>query len=183
MSLGLFPALHPRMQNNELSFIHQIQSKIHFIRGHRVMLDSDLAELYGVETRAINQAVRRNFKRFPADFAFQLSEIETKNLRSQFVISSLHGGTRYTTFAFTEQGIAMLSSVLRSETAVMVNIEIMRAFVKMKHSETETQAIWQKIDQLEKKYDANFSGVFEAIRQIMAGEPANRHHKIKPPSE
>jgi len=147
------------------------------------MLDSDLAALYHVEKRSLNQAVRRNLNRFPPDFMFQLDEIEEKNLKSQIVISSLHGGSRHQSFAFTEQGVAMLSSVLRSETAVMVNIEIMRAFVKMKSFESANQAIWQKFDQLEKKYDANFAGVFEAIRQIMTGEPPNRHHKIKAPSE
>lgn len=147
------------------------------------MLDSDLAGLYSVETGALNRSVRRNLNRFPNDFMFQLNEIEEENLRCQIGISSLHGGKRYITHAFTEQGIAMLSSVLRSETAVMVNIEIMRAFVKMKSFESANQVVWQKFDQLEKKYDANFSGVFEAIRQIMAGEPPNQHRKIKAPSE
>ncbi|MBS1959537.1 MAG: ORF6N domain-containing protein [Bdellovibrionales bacterium] len=172
------------MENTQIPLTQKIQAKIHVIRGLRVMLDIDLAELYGVETKVLNQAVKRNVERFPADFMFQLAEIDGKNLRSQIVTSSLgYGGRRYLPFAFTEQGIAMLSSVLRSETAIQVNIEIMRAFVKMKALESENHAIWQKIDQLEKKYDANFSGVFEAIRQIMAGEPPNQHRKIKSPSE
>ncbi len=174
------------MQNQETSVIQIIHSKIYFIRGQRVMLDSDLAELYGVETKVLNQAVKRNLMRFPLDFMFQLSEIEAEFSRSQSV--TLNGAVRgknikYLPYAFTQEGIAMLSSVLRSETAVMVNIEIMRAFVKMKNSEAENQAIWQKIDQLEKKYDANFSGVFEAIRQLVAGEPPNQHQKIKPMNE
>lgn len=149
------------------------------------MLDADLAELYGVETKALNQAVRRNPERFPTDFMFQLTEIEAKNImRSQFV-TAYHPKTnlRFRALAFTEQGIAMISSVLRSNTAINVNIEIMRTFVKIKSFESENKAIWEKFDQLEKKYDSNFSGVFEAIRQLMAGEPPNQHRKIKAPNE
>lgn len=173
------------MKKYDLSLIEQIKPKIHFIRGFRVMLDSDLAELYCVETKALNQAVRRNLERFPPDFMFQLIDIERQNLRrSQSVTGSRPGmNLRFLPFAFTEQGIAMLSTVLRSETAIKVNIEIMRAFVKMKSLESENQAVWQKFDQLEKKYDASFSGVFEAIREIAAGELPNQHRKIKPASE
>jgi hypothetical protein len=171
------------MNKKEDAFLSAIQSKIHVIRGQRVMLDSDLAKLYGVETKALNQAVKRNFDRFPNDFCFQLSEIEEKNLRSQFVTSSSYGGKRYASIVFTEQGIAMLSSVLKSKTAVHVNIEIMRVFVRLKNIEIGNQSVWIKIDQLEKKYDANFSGVFEAIRQIMGGEIPNEHRKVKPLSE
>ena len=113
----------------------QVQNKIFSIRNHKVMLDFDLAELYGVETKVLNQAVKRNIVRFPIDFMFQLTKIEYENLRSQIVTSSW-GGTRYTPFAFTEQGVAMLASVLKSETAIQVNIGIVRAFVAIRQSLT-----------------------------------------------
>lgn len=149
------------------------------------MLDSDLAELYEVETGALNRAVRRNFKRFPPDFLFKIKDLEQETLRCQIGILEKGRGkySKYQSFAFTQEGIAMLSSILRSETAVMVNVEIMRTFVKMKNTESENQAIWLKFDDLEKKYDANFSGVFEAIRQIMSAELPNQHRKIKPLNE
>ncbi len=112
-----------------------IQSKIHLIRGQKVMLDRDLAEMYGVETRVLNQAVKRNIERFPADFLFQLSDLEFQNWKSQFVISnSINMGLRKKPFAFTELGVAMLSSVLNSKTAIQVNIAIMRAFVAIRQS-------------------------------------------------
>jgi len=111
-----------------------IQDMIYEIRDQKVMLDSDLARLYGTELRSLNQAVKRNVKRFPSDFMFQLTEHEWVNLRSHFVISSLiHGGRRYMPYVFTEQGIAMLSSVINSERAIEVNINIMRAFVRLRH--------------------------------------------------
>jgi len=173
------------MQNQEVSILQKIQSKIYFIRGHRVMLDSDLAELYQVPVKRLNEQVRRNIERFPTDFMFQLTEIESESLRSQFATLETGRGkySKYQFLAFTQEGIAMLSSVLRSETAVLVNVEIMRAFVKMKNSESENRAVWQKFDDLEKKYDANFGGVFEAIRQIIESELPNQHRKIKPLSE
>ncbi len=117
-------------EENEKALValETIQSKIYEIRGMKVMLDFDLAKLYGVEKRALNQAVKRNFTRFPVDFMFQLDAKEYENLKSQFVISSW-GGNRYKPYAFTEQGVAMLSSVLHSETAININIAIMRAFV------------------------------------------------------
>lgn len=149
------------------------------------MLDSDLAELYGVETGALNRAVRRNFERFPPDFAFQLVENEWEVLRCHFGILRSGWGEhrKFLPFVFTQEGIAMLSGVLRSETAVKANIEIMRTFVRIKNSESENKALWMKIDQLEKKYDSNFSGVFEAIRELRSGEIPNRHGKIKPMGE
>ena len=174
------------MEKIDTSITQKIQPKIYFIRNFRVMLDSDLAELYGVETKVLNQAVRRNLERFPPDFMMQLTVTEAEFSRSQIVTlnDQVQGkNIKYLPYVFTEQGIAMLSSVLRSDTAIKVNIEIMRAFVKLKALESENQAIWQKFDQLEKKYDANFSGVFEAIRQIIAGELPNQHNKIKTPSE
>ena len=136
----------------------------------RVMLAPDLAALYKIETRALQQAVRRNPDRFPADFAFTLTEAEFAILRSQTVTSSW-GGSRYPPMAFTEQGVAMLSSVLRSAEAIAVNIEIMRTFVKLRAMLVEHSDLKRKLDALEKKYDDNFRMVFDAIHQLM-DEPA-----------
>jgi hypothetical protein len=133
-----------------------------------VLLDQDLASLYGVETKVLNQAVRRNKARFPADFMFQLTAVETANLKSQIVTSRSHGGRRKATSAFTEQGVAMLSSVLRSPRAIAVNVEIMRAFVEMRRVLDSTERLARKLDSLERKYDGQFSVVFEAIRELAA---------------
>jgi len=140
------------------------------IRNVRVMLDQDLAALYAVETRALNQAVHRNAERFPADFMFRLTAQEALSLRSQFVILDRGRGRhrKFLTFAFTEQGVAMLSSVLRSPRAIAVNIEIMRAFVEMRRSLETTAGLARRLDALEKRYDRQFKRVFEAIRQLMA---------------
>jgi len=146
--------------------IDAIAQNIHLIRGHKVLLGMDLAGLYAVEHRALMQAVRRNPQRFPEDFMFQLSPEEWENLKSQFVISSW-GGLRTRPHAFTEQGVAMLSSVLRSERAIQVNVEIMRAFVRLRQILTEHKALADRLDALEQKYDANFKAVFDAIRQLM----------------
>jgi len=146
----------------------QIQNSIHLIRGQKVMLSADLAELYGVADKVLNQAVKRNAERFPADFMFSLTRQEVANLRSQIVTSSLgHGGRRYLPFAFTEQGVAMLASVLRSPRAVKVNIEIIRAFVHLRQLLGTHADLARKLESLEKKYDAQFKVVFEAIRQLM----------------
>lgn len=132
------------------------------------MLDSDLAELYEVPTRRLNEQVKRNITRFPADFMFQLTDKEADNLRSQIATSSsAHGGRRYLPFVFTEQGVAMLSSVLNSERAVQVNIAIMRAFVKLREMIASHKDLARKLDSLEKKYDAQFKIVFDAIRELM----------------
>ena len=145
-----------------------IESKIYLICGQKVMLDSDLSELYGVPTRVLVQAVKRNTNRFPPDFMFQLENHEVINLRSQIVISSLgHGGRRYHPYAFTEQGVAMLSSVLSSDRAVEVNIQIMRAFVKLREMIATHKDLAKKLEELEKKYDGQFQIVFEAIRELM----------------
>ena len=149
-----------------------IAARIHLIRGLRVMLDSDLAELYGVQTRVLNQAVSRNIDRFPPDFAFQLAPAEVTHLRSQLVISSVHGGPRYAPRAFTEQGVAMLSSVLRSRWAIDVNVAIMRAFVHLREMLTSHAELARRIDELEQKYDGNFTAVFDAIRQLTAPVPS-----------
>ena len=173
---------------------------VFFIRGEKVMLDSDLARLYGVEARALNQAVARNRKRFPADFMFQLMPGEYESLRSQTVISKKggttddlsqsvmsslrrrdqrlrsqimtskkgRGGRRFRPYAFTEQGVAMLSSVLRSSRAVEVNIAIMRTFVQLRRLMDTNRDLARKIEALEKKYDEQFAVVFDAIKELIA---------------
>ena len=144
----------------------EIELSILTLRGQRVMLSSDLARIYGVEPRTLMQAVKSNSERFPADFIFQLELEEWQNLKSQFVISSW-GGVRTAPYAFTEQGIAMLSSVLRSPQAVQVNIEIMRAFVRLRRILSEHQEISQRLNDLESRYDQQFKAVFDAIRALM----------------
>ncbi len=147
----------------------RIEQRILLIRGQKVMLDEDLARLYGVPTRRLNEQVRRNLDRFPADFMFQLTPKETEVLRSQFATSKPErGGRRYPPLAFTEQGVAMLSSVLRSPRAVQVNIAIMRAFVRLREILSSHRDLARKLESLEKKYDAQFRAVFDAIRQLMS---------------
>ncbi len=145
----------------------RIEKRIYFIRQQKVMLSIDLAVLYEVEPRVLIQAVKRNIERFPEDFMFQLSEKKFADLKSQIVISSWGGLRRATPYAFTEQGVAMLSSVLRSKRAIQVNIEIMRTFVKLKQMLASDAALARKLTALEKKYDAQFKVVFDAIRQLM----------------
>ena len=141
----------------------QIVERIFYIRTQKIMFDFDLAQMYGVETRALKQAVRRNLTRFPKDFMFVLNRKEVTNLVSQNVIpsKSMLGGA--TPMVFTEQGVSMLSSVLKSRQAVKVNISIMRAFVQMRQFLTENKELARKVQELEKKYDSNFELVFEAI--------------------
>jgi len=147
--------------------IETIQRSILFIRKEKVMLDTDLAVLYGVETRVLVQAVKRNIERFPDDFMFQLSTEEFSFLRSQSVTSSPWGGRRYPPYAFTEQGVAMLSSVLKSKRAVQVNVEIMRTFVQLRQMTAGHKALARRLHQLEQKYDKQFSVVFDALRELM----------------
>ena len=165
----------PSLKTTVASLIpaERIEQKILLIRGMKVLLDADLAELYCVETKVLTRAVRRNLDRFPADFLFQLTSEEFDNLRSQFGTSSEWGGRRYLPYAFTEQGIAMLSSVLRSPRAVVANIEIMRAFVRLRQILASHEQLQHKLTELERKYDGQFKVVFEAIRQLMAddGQP------------
>jgi len=159
----------------------RIERSILLIRGHKVMLDSDLASLYGVETKKLVQAVKRNLDRFPEDFMFQLTDEEFAVLRSQFVTSNEpagRGGRRYPPYAFTEQGVAMLSSVLRSPRAVAVNIEIMRAFVRLRRMLASHAELARKLDALEGKYDAQFKVVFDAIRELM--QPPKATTKRRP---
>jgi hypothetical protein len=143
----------------------QVERSIYLVRGHKVILDRDLAALYGVETRVLNQAVRRNVNRFPEDFMLRLSREEIRNI-SQFVISSGFKKSP-SVFAFTEQGVAMLSSVLRSPRAVAVNVEIMRAFVRLREMLASNAELADRLRALEKKYDKRFKVVFQAIRQLM----------------
>jgi hypothetical protein len=150
------------------------------VRGHKVMLDADLATLYGVETRALIQAVKRNLRRFPDDFMFQLSPEEAANLRSQTVISSW-GGRRTPPHAFTEQGVAMLSSVLHSERAAQVNVEIMRTFVRLREVLSSHADLAQKLAALERKYDTQFKAVFDAIRALMAAPTTKRKIGFRAP--
>ena len=131
------------------------------------MLDADLAKLYRVPTKRLNEAVRRNTARFPEDFMFQLREEEAENLRSHFATSKSHGGRRYLPYVFTKQGVAMLSSVLSSEQAIRVNIVIMRAFVRMRKMLLSHEKLARKVNALEGKYDAQFRVVFDAIRALM----------------
>jgi hypothetical protein len=147
--------------------VERIERSILLIRGQKVMLSTDLAELYQVEPRVLVQAVKRNIARFPEDFMFQLTEEEYSNLKSQIVISSWGGLRRARPYAFTEQGVAMLSSVLRSKRAIQVNIEIMRAFVRLRRMLASHADLARKLDALEKKYDAQFKVVFDAIRELM----------------
>ena len=154
-----------------------IEGKIYLLRGHKVMLSNDLADLYEVEPRVLVQAVKRNIERFPSDFMFQLNDIEFKTLKSQIVISSWGGLRRANPYAFTEQGVAMLSSVLHSKRAIQVNIAIMRAFVKLREMLTAHKDLARKLDDMEKKYDHQFKVVFDAIKQLMT--PPDTKKKIK----
>ena len=152
-----------------------IEKRIFVTRGHKVMVDKDLAELYGVETKVLVQSIKRNIERFPDDFMFQLTWKEVESLRSQFVtlkspngIASKRGKhVKYRPYVFTEQGVSMLSSVLHSKRAIQVNIAIVRAFVKLRQFAVSHAELAKKIKALEKKYDAQFKVVFEAIRQLM----------------
>jgi len=163
------------MVNKSLIPADRIEKAILLIRKQKVMLDADLADLYGVQTKFLVRAVKRNIDRFPADFMFQLSKEEFDDLRFHFGTSSDWGGRRYPPYAFTEQGVAMLSSVLRSQRAVHVNIEIMRAFIRLRQMLASNAELARKLDELEKKYDAQFKEVFEAIRQLMTPpEPKRR---------
>lgn len=148
----------------------RIASKIYLIRGKKVMLDRDLSELYCVPTKVLNQAVRRNLARFPEDFMFQLNKEEFDNWRSQFVTSNSRGlETRYAPFAFTEQGVAMLSSVLKSEQAVLVNIQIIRTFTHLREMIAENVQLRLKLEEMELRYDEGFRIVFDELRKLSDG--------------
>lgn len=158
----------------------EIGQMIYFVRGHRVMLDRDLAELYAVPTKQLNLAVRRNRKRFPEDFLFQLSFEEFESLRFQFETSKKpgSGGRRYLPFAFTEHGVTMVASVLKSERAIKVNVAIVRAFVQLRSLLDTHRDLAEQLNRLEKKYDQQFKIVFDAIRQLMSsGVPSQKRIK------
>ncbi len=161
----------------------QAESRILLVRGQKVMLDSDLAALYDVPTKVLNQAVKRNAERFPADFMFQLTAEEADAVNgtnwSQFVTSSRkHRGKVYRPYAFTEQGVAMLSGVLRSARAVQVNIAIMRAFVRLRQMLATHAELARKLEEMEQRYDEQFRAVFEAIRELMEPPPAETKREI-----
>jgi hypothetical protein len=160
--------------------VERITRAILLIRGQKAMLDEALAALYDVEVKALNQAVRRNADRFPSDFMFQLTVEETRFLRSQIVTLKTGSGRhrKYRPYAFTEQGVAMLSSVLRSKRAVRVNIEIMRAFVQLRQMLSSHADLARKLAALEKKYDAQFRVVFDAIRELTAPPEPPRKRRI-----
>jgi DNA-binding PadR family transcriptional regulator len=173
-----------KMDNMELLTEEKVISKIYLIRDRKVMLDRDLAEMYGVETRVLNQSVKRNSKRFPEDFMFQLTEEESENLISQIVISN-HGGLRKLPYAFTEQGVAMLSSVLHSDTAIEVNISIIRIFTKMREMLFASKDILIRLEQIENKvlaqnekiskHDDDLQMIFTALKQLLIQEEVPRN--------
>jgi phage regulator Rha-like protein len=155
--------------------VEVIEEKILLIRGEKVMLDSDLAKLYNVEVKYLKRQIRRNIDRFPSDFMFELSKEEYEFLRRQFGTLKRGEHSKYPPFAFTEQGVAMLSSILRSKRAVQVNIEIMRTFVRLRKIIASHKDLARKLNDLEKRYDAQFRVVFDAIRQLMEpSEPERR---------
>ncbi len=148
-----------------------VENKIFFLRGKKVMIDRDLAKLYGVETKALNQAVKRNMERFPEDFMFQLTQNESKSLRSQNVTLKRGQHAKYLPYAFTEHGILMLSSVLDSKRAILVNIEIMRTFSRLREMLTGNAELKRKIEGMEKKYDYQFKVIFDAIKKLLEPPP------------
>ena len=156
----------------------RIHRSILLIRKENVILDADLAGLYDVETKVLTRAVKRNLDRFPGDFMFQLNQDEFENLRRHFGTSSQWGGRRYPPYAFTEQGVAMLSSVLRSKQAVQVNVEIMRTFVQLRRMTADHKALARRLNQLEQKYDKQFAGVFDALRELMQPDGPLKKNRI-----
>ena len=157
-----------------------IEKKIFFIRGQKVMLDKDLARLYGVPTKVLIQAVKRNINRFPDDFMYVITKKEVTSLRSQIVTSKKdgRGGRRYLPYAFTEQGVAMLSSILNSDRAIAANIQIMRAFVALKRMALTYEGLRRKIEDMEKKYDGQFQVVFTALKKLMEPPPEKPKRRI-----
>ncbi len=174
------------LKNNKINIVpaERIEAKIFLIRGRKVMMDRDLAELYGVETRALNQAVKRNIERFPEEFMFQLNKKEVEIWQSQILISqtviSSWGGRRKTPMVFTESGVAMLSSVLNSKRAIQVNIQIIKTFIKLREMIAGNKDLRMKIEELEKKYNKYFKVIFEAIKSLSEDKEAeiNSSRKI-----
>ncbi len=162
---------------SSIMHIQQIESKIHEIRGQKVMLDYDLAELYETETKYLKRSVRTNLNRFPSDFMFELLKAEWETLRCHFSTSNQRGGTRYLPFAFTEQGVAMLSTVLKSDIAIEVNISIMRAFVFIRQYALSHKDLTEKLKELENKYDKQFKDVYEAINYLLQKDKVETDQK------
>ncbi len=172
------PSLRTRsLAQRALVPLEVVEQKIFLIRGQKVMLSPHLAELYKVEPRVLIQAVKRNIERFPADFMFQLEQEELANLKSQIVISSW-GGARHPPFAFTEQGVAMLSSVLKSRRAVEVNIWIMRAFMQLRQILAGNRDLARRLETMEQKYDKQFQAIFDILRQLMNPKPRRAKRPI-----
>jgi hypothetical protein len=171
---------HPRVQKtiprSAVPDEKSLATMVRLVRGEKVLLDMDLAKLYEVQTGALNRAVKRNVERFPEDFMFQLDPLEWDHLKCQIGITSEHGGRRVRPYAFTEQGVAMLSSVLHSSRAIEVNIAIMRTFVQLRKLMDQNRQLAQRIDALEARYDEQFSAVFDAIKQLIT-EDAQRKNK------
>ena len=158
------------MSNESVLALENVESVIHIVRGQRIMLDADLARIYGVTTSRLNQALRRNRNRFPADFVFQLQEHEFEVLRSQFVISKAQGGRRYLPWAFTEHGAIMLASVLNSAIAIEASVRVVRAFVYLREQLASNKELARKFDELEKRMDqqdTSIAALFEAIRRLI----------------
>ena len=171
----------PKLRRTDLIYSptsQVVESRIYLVRGHRVILSTGLAVLYDVQPKVLMQSVKRNITRFPDDFMFQLSTQEFANLKSQIVTSSWGGLRRALPYAFTEQGVAMLSSVLRSPRAVHVNVAIMRAFVRLREMLASHKDLARRLEELEKKYDAQFKVVFDAIRALMQPVPSTAKRRI-----
>lgn len=172
--------LKKKASSQDLVPVEIVERRILLIRGHKVILDADLAALYEVPTRALNQAVRRNIERFPEDFMFQLNKMEFGNWRSQIVMSNLGAkmGLRRSPYAFTEQGVAMLSSVLKSKRAIAVNIAIMRTFVRLRRLLATRKELAERLAAMEKKFDERFKVVFDVLKQLMERPPEPPKHPI-----
>ena len=170
---------HPKRRTSALVPAEHLEQRIATLRGHKVMFDADLAEVYGVDTRILNQAVRRNHHRFPADFTFQVTAVEADSLRSQIVISNVErGGRRYLPYAFTEHGAVMLASVLNSPAAVAASIRVVRAFIQLRAILSVHKGLARKLEALERKSDRQFKVVFETIRQMLNPPVESRKRPI-----
>lgn len=159
--------------------LKNIQNTIYEIRGFKIMLDYDLAILYDVETKVLNQAVKRNSKRFPGDFMFQITQNEWDALRSQIVTSNKKGGTRYLPYAFTEQGVAMLSGVLKSDRAIDANIIIMRTFVLLRNFSLTNDQLSRKLRELEREYNKSFRNIYQALNYLLKKDQQDNDQKSR----
>jgi phage regulator Rha-like protein len=172
------------MKNSGLIPVERIEKAIYLIRGEKVILDSDLASLYGVETRSLIQAIKRNIRRFPKNFMFQLTKDEFDSLRSQFVISKGKGGRRSLPYAFTEHGVIMAANVLNSERAVQASVEVVSAFIRLRQMLASNVELSRRLDDLERKYDRQFKVVFDAIRKLMSPPlPGQKQIGFRSPSD